>query len=34
MKFVLQKDTVTIELEVMTLTGFLTYNKDLENLEI
>ena len=32
LKFVLPKDTVTLDLEVMTLTGVPTYKKDKNNL--
>ena len=34
LKFVLSKDTVTVDLEVMTLTGVHVYKKDKNNLEI
>ena len=33
LKFVLPKDTVTVDLEVMTLTGVHVYKKDMNNLE-
>ena len=33
LKFVLPKDTVTVDLEVMTLTGVHVYKKDKNNLE-
>ena len=34
LKFVFPKDTVTVDLEVMTLTGVCIYKKDTNNLEI
>ena len=33
LKFILSKDTVTVDLEVMTLTGVHIYKKDKNNVE-